>query len=79
MKINPDGSRTSSFFYPAQKILSRKDFITRMNELELETIPYNRFKAVEKIIEGPNFNIDKVKQLSPCLHHLLSWVIGIIF
>ena len=47
-----------------------------MNELELETIPYNRFKAVEKIIEGPNFNIDKIRQLSPCLHHLLSWVIG---
>jgi hypothetical protein len=59
--------------------LSNKDFTKKLRDLELETIPHNRFKSVEKIIENPNFNIDKIKQLSPCLHHLLSWVMGKIY
>lgn len=74
--INPDGSKTTSFFYPAQKILNNKDFVRKLKNLELETIPHSRFKSVEKIIESPNFDIEKIRQLSPCLHHLLSWVIG---
>jgi hypothetical protein len=46
--------------------------------MELETIPHMRFRSVEKIIESPNFNFDKIKQLSPCLYSLISWVIGVI-
>ena len=74
--INPDGTKTTSYFYPAQKMLNNKDFVRKLRELELETISHSRFKSVEKIIESPNFNIDKIKLLSPCLHHLLSWVMG---
>ena len=46
--------------------------------MELESIPYQRFRLVEKIIENPVFDINRIKQYSPCLHHLISWVIGTI-
>jgi hypothetical protein len=57
-------------------MLNGKDFVRKLRDMELETIPHSRFKSVEKIIENPAFNIEKVKQLSPCLHHLLSWIMG---
>ncbi len=69
----------TSYFYPAQKILNSREFISKLKELELETIPHSRFKSVEKIIESPQFDIGKIKLLSPCLHHLLSWVLGKFF
>ena len=72
----PDGSRNTSYFYPAQKILNDSDFIKKINNFELETIPHPRFKSVEKIIESSTFDINKIKNLSPCLHKLLMWVMG---
>ena len=45
---------------------------------ELETIPQQRFKNVSKILESQNFNLERIKQLSPCLHNLLMWVMGIL-
>jgi hypothetical protein len=74
--VKPDGTKQVSYFTPAQKILNSKDFIPKLRELELETIPHSRFKQVEKLIESKTFDIEKVKQLSPCLSHLLSWVLG---
>lgn len=56
--------------------MNNKDFAKKLRDYELETISQERFKSVEKLIEGPSFDINKIKMLSPCLHHLLSWVSG---
>lgn len=68
--------KTISYFSPAQKLLNRLDFFKKIMNFELETIPQSRFSSVEKMIENPSFSFDRIKQLSPCLHNLLMWVMG---
>lgn len=78
MTVKPDGSKVTSYFQPAQSIIFKKDFVKRIRDLELETIPNQIFKSVEAKLESSNFSIDKIKLLSPCLHHLISWIMGVI-
>lgn len=44
--------------------------------MELESIPYQRFRQVEKFLDNPAFEVGRIKQYSPCLHHLISWIMG---
>lgn len=44
--------------------------------MELESIPYQRFRQVEKLIENPMFDLKRVSKFTPCLHNLMSWVTG---
>lgn len=77
-KIQPDGSKHVSYFYPAQRLVTSMDFFKKLNNFELETIPQQRFKQVEGHLENQNFNFDSIKKLSPCLHKLLTWVAGVV-
>ena len=75
-KINPDGTKTISYLQPAQKILNNKNFINQIKDMELESIPYQRFRQVEKLIENPIFDLKRVSKFTPCLNNLMSWVNG---
>lgn len=44
--------------------------------MELESIPYQRFRQVEKFLENPVFDEKRIKQYSSSLHHLVSWIMG---
>jgi hypothetical protein len=44
--------------------------------MELESIPYQRFRQVEKLIENPIFDLKRGSKFTPCLHNLMSWVTG---
>jgi hypothetical protein len=73
-----DGSKKIDYFKPAQKIINSKEFIKKIQNLELETIPIQKFQKVEKLINDKNFINESIKILSPCLSHLINWEMGVV-
>ena len=76
--IKPDGTKVVSYYETAKKVLFRPGFIKRIRDMELETIQNERFHLVVKTMENPVFSPEKMKSLSPCLAHLVSWVNGVV-
>ena len=74
--IKLDGTKFVSYFNVAKKFLYSPNFIKKIRDLELETIPYKIFNKVENSL-GKNSNYN-IKSLSPCFNHLINWVIGVI-
>ena len=76
--IRPDGTKKISYYDTAKNLLFKSDFIKRIRELELETIPYKTFTAVEKKLKEDTFLPKNIKNLSPCFSKLILWVSGVI-
>ena len=77
-RIKPDGTRKISYYETAKNLLFKPDFIKRIRNLELETIPYNIFTLVEKKLKEDTFIPKNIKNLSPCFSKLILWVSGVI-
>ena len=75
-KLN--GMRKINYFKPAQKIIFSKDFIHKIQNLELETITMSKFNKVEKLMQDQEFSNERMKYFSPCLNHLICWEMGVI-
>ena len=73
-----NGIRKISYFKPAQKIIFSKDFIHKIQNLELETITMSKFNKVEKLMQDQEFSNERMKYFSPCLNHLICWEMGVI-
>ena len=67
-----------NYFSIAQKLLNDRKINKRIKEINLETIPNNIFKEVEKIFQNESFDFNKIKGYSPCLYHLICWEMGVI-
>ena len=78
IEIKPNGTKEISYFKPAQKLILDKNFIKKMQNLELEIIPNNRFRQVEKLMQEQEFSNEKMKYFSPCLNHLIFWEMGVV-
>ena len=76
--LKQDGKKENSYYETAKKVLYKPGFIKRLKELELETIPGNVYRNVEKALKDPLFSSNKLKVLSPCLCHLYSWISGVV-
>ena len=76
--IKPDGTKVVSYYQTAKSVLFKPGFIRRIRDMELETIPNERFRMVEKTLENQVFSPEKTKSFSPCLLHMISWVNGVI-
>ena len=76
--IKPDGTKKISYYEAAKNLLFKPDFIKRIRDLELETIPYNIFTSVEKKLKEETFMPKNIKNLSPCFSKLILWVSGVI-
>ena len=70
--------KNAKYFSNAQKILNDRKINKRIKELNLETIPNNIFKEVEKLFQNEVFNFNKIKSYSPCLYNLICWEMGVI-
>ena len=70
--------RKINYFKPAQKIIFSKDFIHKIQNLELETIRMSKFSKVEKLMQDQEFSNERMKYFSPCLNHLICWEMGVI-
>ena len=77
-RIKPDGTKKISYYETAKNLLFKPDFIKRIRNLELETIPYNIFTLVEKKLKEDTFIPKNIKNLSPCFSKLILWVSGVI-
>ena len=75
---NSNGSKQVSYFEPAQKMIYKRDFIKKLQNLELETISSQRFSLAEKLMQSNVFSEQKIKSFSPCLGRLISWLMGVI-
>ena len=73
-----DGTKKISYYETAKNLLFKPDFIKRIRNLELETIPYNVFTLVEKKLKEETFIPKNIKNLSPCFSKLILWVSGVI-
>ena len=78
IEIKPNGSKVINYFKPAQKLIMDKNFVKKMQNLELEIIPNNKFRQVEKLMQEPEFTNEKMKYFSPCLNHLIYWEMGVV-
>ncbi len=78
IKILNDGTRQVSYFKPAQKLLSSTDINKKIINLEFETLPENKFKQLEALLESESFKFSAIKKLSNRFHILLIWYTGII-
>jgi hypothetical protein len=76
--IKPDGTKKISYYEAAKNLLFKPDFIKRIRDLELETIPYDIFTSVEKKLKEETFMPKNIKNLSPCFSKLILWVSGVI-
>ena len=76
--IKADGTKKISYYETAKNLLFKPDFIKRIRNLELETIPYNVFTLVDKKLKEETFIPKNIKNLSPCFSKLILWVSGVI-
>ena len=75
---NINGQKKLDYFSIAQKLLNDRKINKRIKEINLETIPNNIFKEVEKIFQNDAFNFNKMKGYSACLYNLICWEMGVI-
>ena len=76
--IKADGTKKVSYYDSAKNLLFKPDFIKRIRDIELETLPYNVFIAVEKKLKEDTFEPKNIKNLSPCFSKLILWVSGVL-
>ena len=78
LRFKLNGLREISYFKPAQKLIFSKDFIHKIQNLELETITLNKFNKVEKLMQDQEFSNERMRYFSPCLNHLICWEMGVV-
>ena len=76
--MGSDGVKKISYYQAAKNILFKPDFIKRIRNLELETIPYKVFTVVEQKLKEDTFMPKNIQNLSPCFSKLILWVSGVI-
>ena len=73
-----NGQKKINYFSIGQKLLNDRKINKKIKEINLETIPNNIFKDVEKIFQNDAFNFNKMKGYSSCLYNLICWEMGVI-
>ena len=77
-KYNINGQKKLNFFNPAQKLLNNRKINKKISEMNLDTIPSNVFREIEKLLKNEAFNYNKMKGYSPCLYNLICWEMGVL-
>ena len=77
-KILNDGTRLTSYFESAQKLLMNMDIYKKICNFEFETVPESKFKQVEKILDSENFKFSSISKLSSRFQKLLIWYTGVV-
>ena len=75
---NHYGKKQLNYFSSAQKLLNDRKINKKIKEINLETIPNNIFKEIEKLFQNEAFNYNKLKGYSSCLYNIICWEMGII-
>ena len=59
-------------------MIHQKDFIKILQNLDLDSLDYQIFTKIEKIIQNEVFSIDRINDYSPSLIHLINLEIGVM-
>ena len=70
--INDVSKKIIDFFNPGKILIYNKDFIKIIQNIDLDSLNYQTFTKIEKIMQNEAFSIEKRKSnYSPCIINLI--------
>ena len=77
--IDEEGKKIIDYFSPGKNLVYNKDFIKIIQNLDLDSISYQTFIKIEKIMQNEAFSIERINWFySPCLKHLINLEMGVM-
>ena len=77
--INDESKKIIDFFNPGKMLIYNKDFIKIIQSIDLDSLNYQTFTKVEKIMQNEAFSIEKRKcNYSPSIIHLINFEMGVM-
>ena len=73
------GEKKIDFFSPGKKLVFNSDFIKLIENMDLDSLNYETFTKIEKIMQNEAFSVNKINlYYSPSLVHLINLEIGVM-
>jgi len=77
--IDKEGKKIIDFFNPGRILINNKDFIKMIQNIDLDSLNYQIFTKIEKIMQNEVFSFNKINNYySPCLIHLINFEMGVM-
>ena len=77
--INKEGKKVIDFFPPGKNLFYNKDFIKIIQNIDLDSLNYQTFTKIEKIMQNDIFSLDRMNfYYSPSLIHLINLEMGVM-
>ena len=77
--IDNEGNKIIDFFSVGKNLIYRNDFIKIIQNMDLDSLNYNTFQYVEKIMQNEAFSLEKInKYYSPSLVNLINLEMGVM-
>ena len=77
--LNDESEKIIDFFNPGKKLIYNKDFIKIIQNIDLDSLNYQTFTKIEKIMQNEAFSIEKRKNnYSPSIIHLINFEMGVM-
>ena len=77
--INKEGKKIIDFFPPGKNLFYNKNFIKIIQNIDLDSLNYQTFTKIEKIMQNDIFSLDRINfYYSPSLIHLINLEMGVM-
>ena len=76
--IDNFGQKIIDFFSKGKNLIFNKDFIKIIQNMDLDSLNYDTFTKIEKIMQNEVFSLDKISYYSPSLIHLINLEMGVM-
>ena len=77
--INEEGKKIIDFFPPGKNLFYDKNFIKIIQNIDLDSLNYQTFTKIEKIMQNEIFSLDRINcYYSPSLMHLIDLEMGVM-
>ena len=76
--IDDEGKKIIDFYSVGRNLVYEKDFIKIIQNINLDSLNYQTFSEIEKIMQTEAFSYEKLNNYSPCLIHLINLEMGIM-
>jgi hypothetical protein len=77
--INKEGKKIIDFFPPGKNLFYNKNFIKIIQNIDLDSLNYQTFTKIEKIMQNDIFSLDRMNfYYSPSLIHLIYLEMGVM-
>jgi hypothetical protein len=76
--IGSEGNKIIDYFSVGKNLVHQKDFVKIVQNFDLDSLNYQIFTKIEKIMQNEVFSIDRINNYSPSLMHLINLEIGVM-